>query len=134
MRPQLAYLTISKKRVSTVSHGHHLFNSHVAGNRACIHQKEWGCKYFFNSEKSEQYKGLLQLPSLLRIFIVSQGSIPCEMSWQFYFLDLGLTNAYRKHSLDHIGFCCETVVKTGVFAKTELSVYNCTMHCWKTKL
>lgn len=52
MGPELAYLTISGTKVSTVSHGHHLFNSHVAESRVCIHQKEWGCKHFFNSEKS----------------------------------------------------------------------------------
>lgn len=52
MGSHLAYLTISETKVLTVFHGHHLFNSCVAGSRACIHQKERGCKHFFNSAKS----------------------------------------------------------------------------------
>lgn len=118
----------------TVSHGHHLFDSHITGSRACIHQKEWGYKHFFNSEKSGRAIQGLATVSIHRIFIVWQGNIPCEISWQFYLLDLCLTNAYRKHSLDHIGLCCETVVKRGVFTKTKFLVCNFTTHSWKSEL
>lgn len=82
-------LTISETKVVTVSNGQHLCYFYATGSRAWIHGNEWTASISpIVKSQAEQYRVLVQLPSLDRVCIVWWGNISCEIGKQFYFIDL----------------------------------------------